>query len=45
MLSATALMTSVDVHYGLASQIIEQRPAVLDFAYLFHPECFVNQAP
>lgn len=38
-------MTSVDLHYGLASQIIEQRPAVLDLAYLSHPEYFVNKAP
>lgn len=43
--SGIALMTPADVHFGYAEQIITQRRAVLDMAYLAHPERFVNKAP
>ena len=38
-------MTPADVHLGYGQQIISQRQAVLDLAYIAHPERFVNKAP
>ena len=37
--------TPADVHYGRAEAIQEQRAAVLDTAYLVHPERFVHKPP
>jgi putative transposase len=39
------LHTPADVHYGHADAVREQRGAVLNAAYLAHPERFVNQPP
>ena len=39
------LMTPETVRYGLANETIEQRNAVLEAAYMAHPERFVNMIP
>ena len=43
--SALGLLTPHDVHYGLAEQRLEARTAVLEAAYLVHPERFVRGHP
>jgi putative transposase len=43
--SGLGLLSPAVVHYGLASAAIEQRRAVLDAAYLAHPERFVRRPP
>jgi len=40
-----SLLSPVDVHYGNAEAIITSRQAVLDAAYLLHPERFVRKVP
>jgi putative transposase len=40
-----ALLTPADVHHGRASQVITARAAVLDGAFLAHPERFVRKPP
>lgn len=42
--SGIGLMTPADVHFGNATEVIAQRQAVLDAAYLAHPERF-NRPP
>ena len=43
--SGIALTTPADVHFRYAEEIMSQRRAVLDLAYLAHLERFVNKAP
>jgi putative transposase len=43
--SGIALLTPDMLHYGTASQIIEQRQNVLDQAYVRNPERFVRACP
>jgi len=43
--SGIAYLTPEQVHYGLGEQIIQARQAVLDEAYIRHPERFVNGPP
>jgi len=43
--SGIALLTPDMLHYGMASQVIEQRQNVLDQAYLRTPERFVRTRP
>jgi len=43
--SGLGLLSPSVVHYGLAPAAIEQRRAVLDAAYLAHPERFVRKPP
>jgi putative transposase len=43
--SGIALLTPDMLHYGTASQIIEQRQNVLDQAYVRNPERFVRARP
>jgi len=43
--SGLGLLSPAVVHYGLAPAAIEQRRAVLDAAYLAHPERFVRKPP
>jgi len=43
--SGIAMMTPAMVHYGLASEVRENRRSVLDSAYRLHPERFVGQPP
>jgi putative transposase len=43
--SGIGLMTPAMVHYGEAPQVRDQRQAVLDAAYLAHPERFVRKPP
>ena len=40
-----AMLTPHDVHYGRASQILEQRERTLRLAWSRHPERFVNGTP
>ena len=40
-----AMLTPHDVHYGRASQILEQRKRTLRHAWSRHPERFVNASP
>jgi putative transposase len=40
-----AYLTPEQVHYGLAEEILQARQAVLDQAYIRHPERFVNGPP
>ena len=43
--SGLGLLTPAMVHYGQAPRVLEQRQAVLDAAYLSHPERFVHRPP
>jgi putative transposase len=43
--SGIGMMTPAMVHYGLASEVRENRQSVLDAAYRLHPERFVGQRP
>jgi putative transposase len=43
--SGLGLLTPAMVHYNQTALILEQRQAVLDAAYRFHPERFVRQPP
>ena len=43
--SGLALMTPADVHYGIVDQRVDQRQAVLDAAFLKHPERFPRGRP
>jgi len=43
--SGISLLTPSALHHGQAPAILAQRQAVLDSAYLAHPERFVNKAP
>jgi len=43
--SALQLLTPATVHYGQAAQLISKRQAVLDAAFLAHPERFVRRPP
>jgi putative transposase len=43
--SGLGLLTPATVHYGQAKSVLQQRQAVLDVAYQFHPERFVRSAP
>jgi putative transposase len=43
--SGIGMMTPAMVHYGLASQVHQNRQSVLDAAYRLHPERFVRQRP
>ena len=43
--SALAMLTPADVHYGRADQRIRQRQAVLDVAFIAHPERFPHGQP
>jgi len=43
--SGLALMTPAMVHYGQVESVQEQRQAVLDAAYMDHPERFVGGRP
>jgi putative transposase len=43
--SALHLLTPADVHYGQAAEKLAQRQAVLQRAYVAHPERFVNGPP
>ncbi len=43
--SGIALLTPADVHHGRAAQIIAARRAVLDGAFVAHPERFVRKPP
>jgi putative transposase len=43
--SGIALLTPDMLHYGMASQVIEQRQNVLDLAYARNPERFVRIRP
>jgi putative transposase len=43
--SGIGMMTPAMVHYGLASEVRENRQSVLDAAYRLHPERFVRQRP
>jgi putative transposase len=43
--SGLQLLTPATVHYGLATQLISQRQAVLNVAYKTHPERFVRKPP
>jgi putative transposase len=43
--SGISLLTPAALHHGQAPLIIAQRQAVLDAAYLVHPERFVNRPP
>lgn len=40
--SSIALLTPADVHYGIATEVIEARQRVLDTAYARHPERFAR---
>lgn len=42
---ALGLLTPASVHFGQAPQLIAQRQATLDAAYLCHPERFVQGTP
>jgi putative transposase len=41
--SGLQLLTPATVHYGQAAQLISRRQAVLDHAFLAHPERFVRR--
>jgi putative transposase len=43
--SGLGLLSPAVVHYGLAPEAIKQRRAVLDAAYMAHPERFVCRPP
>ena len=43
--SGLQLLTPATVHYGQAAQLISKRQAVLDDAFLAHPERFVRRPP
>jgi len=43
--SGIGMMTPAMVHYGLASEVRENRQSVLDAAYRLHPERFVGEPP
>jgi len=43
--SGIAMLTTQDVHYGRAPQILAARGVVLDAAYAAHPERFVRRPP
>jgi len=43
--SGLGLLSRAVVHYGLAPAAIEQRRAVLNAAYLAHPERFARKPP
>jgi putative transposase len=43
--SGISLLTPAVLHHGLAPIVIEKRQAVLDAAYLVHPERFVKHPP
>lgn len=43
--SGIGMMTPAMVHYGLASEVRENRQSVLNAAYRLHPERFVGQPP
>ena len=43
--SGIGMMTPAMVHYGLASEVRQNRQSVLDAAYRLHPERFVRQRP
>lgn len=43
--SGISLLTPEVLHHGLAPRVIEKRQAVLDAAYLLHPERFVKRPP
>jgi putative transposase len=43
--SGIGMMTPAMVHYGLASEVRQNRQCVLDAAYRLHPERFVTQRP
>jgi putative transposase len=43
--SGIGMMTPAMVHYGLASEVRENRQSVLDDAYRLHPERFVGEPP
>jgi hypothetical protein len=43
--SGIAMLTSHDVHYGIAQDTLAQRQFVLDTAFLAHPERFVRKPP
>jgi putative transposase len=43
--SSIALLTPEVVHYGRASEVLDQRQLVLDAAYALHPERFIGSAP
>ena len=43
--SGIGYLTPEQVHYGLAQETIQARQAVLDEAYIRHPERFVNGPP
>jgi putative transposase len=43
--SGIGMMTPAMVHYGLASEVRENRQSVLDAAYQLHPERFVRHRP
>ena len=45
LLSSLGLCTPHDVHYGLAAQTLQRRAAVLDAAFLAHPERFARGRP
>jgi putative transposase len=40
-----ALFTPADVHYGRSESIHQQRQAVMQQAFLAHPERFINGRP
>ena len=43
--SGISLLTPSVLHHGLAPRIIEKRQAVLDAAYIVHPQRFVKRPP
>ncbi len=43
--SGLGMLTPHDVHYGLAAQTLQRRAAVLDAAFLAHPERFTRGRP
>ncbi len=43
--SGIGMMTPAMLHYGLASEVRQNRQSVLDAAYRLHPERFVRQRP
>ena len=43
--SGIGMMTPATVHYGLASEVSENRQVALDAAYAAHPERFVRRPP
>jgi len=43
--SGLGLLTPATVHFGHAPSVLAQRQAVLDAAYLAHPDRFVRRPP